>query len=68
MGFLRAGQAARDAGRHLLTGPRSRALEALPGVLAVRRAPPQIGSLIIDEGALPEIPRSDAEPYDGSPI
>src|ERR1700739_1029736 len=28
-GFLRAGQAARDAGRHLLTGPRSRALDAL---------------------------------------
>jgi hypothetical protein len=39
MVFLRAGQAARDAGRHLLTGPRSRALEALSGARSRRSRP-----------------------------
>jgi hypothetical protein len=38
--------------------------EALAREAAARAARPAI----TDEAALPEIPKSDAEPYDGSPI
>jgi hypothetical protein len=45
---------------------RSEAIERLLAEALAREAAAR--PAIADEAALPEIPRSDAEPYDGSPI
>jgi len=49
--------------------PRPSRSEAIRRLLAEALGKPVDASpAIADEAALPEIPKSDAEPYDGSPI